>query len=164
MDKTQLQELLNKPPPPPPTASAKELRRSLKDFEKYHGTSKEIQLKSKVEDGRLYVFYNEKWVQLTQDKNKKKFYEVFTLRSRYSVRFCHELGLIAAQPSCDKTYFVEYYEKNRDRIKEHQKGYYEKNIDRIKEKRRSIRRSIVRKTPTELRRKRRRIARSTPTE
>jgi hypothetical protein len=104
MNKAQLQDLLNERVPPPAT-TVKDLRRLTKDFEKYHGIAKEIQLKTKVEDGRLFVFYNEKWVQLTRNKNKDKFFGVSTLRSKYSVRLCHELGLVDVKPSCDKKIF-----------------------------------------------------------
>ena len=91
-------------------------------FKKIHNITKEIILESKVETGRLFVYYGETWIPLTK-KKCNKFYAVSTLQSKYGFKFCHELGLITKQ-SCSKEYFDKYYKNNKEKIKYQAQQYY----------------------------------------
>ena len=62
------------------------------NFKKYN-IEKDITLQSKVENDRLFVFYEDKWVQLSCKKNPEQFYGFLTIRRLYGIKLCHEIGL-----------------------------------------------------------------------
>ena len=61
----------------------------MENFKKYINIEKEITLESKLENDRLFVFYNNEWVQFSREKKKKKkknpdkFYGIHIIRQKY---------------------------------------------------------------------------------
>jgi hypothetical protein len=99
----------------------------LEDFKKYHNVTKDINLNTKVIDGRLFVIYNNKKErQLSQNVNKDNFFNISTLRMRHGIKFCRELGITSPLPTCDNSYFVEYYRENKKQLLAKKKVQYKK--------------------------------------
>ena len=92
------------------------------NFKKYYNIKKDITLQSKVENDRLFVFYQDKWVQLSSEKNPDKFYGFLTIRRLYRIKLCHEIGLT----EMNKKYNRKYYLKNREAFCKASKKYYTK--------------------------------------
>ena len=66
----------------------------MESFKKYRDIEKEITLESKVDEkNRLFVFYDNRWIQLSHEKNPNKFLGYYTLSRRYDSKLCVELGL-----------------------------------------------------------------------
>ena len=95
----------------------------MESFKKYYNIEKEITLESKVENGRLFVFYNDQWVQLSREKNPDRFYKPLTLQYRYDANLCKELRLLIRK---GKKYSRENYMKNREYYCNASKKYYAK--------------------------------------
>ena len=80
----------------------------METFKNYHNVDKDITLESKVENGKLFVYYNDQWCQLSQEKNTSKFYSYHVIQQKHGVGLCKELGL----PTKNK-YSKEHYAKYR---------------------------------------------------
>ena len=50
------------------------MEEKIEEFKRFHKIETEIDLLFKIENDRLFTFYNDQWVQLSQERNPKKFY------------------------------------------------------------------------------------------
>ena len=100
------------------------------NFKSYYKIEKEITLPSKVENNRLFVFYKEKWCQLSKDP--EIFYKRSTIQQYYKADFCKELGLSTNK---GKKYSHDYYLKNKKAYNQAAKKYQEKKkAEKIQQK------------------------------
>ena len=93
----------------------------MEHFKKYFNIEKEITLVSKVENDRLFVFYQNQWAQLSLEKDPNKCYSPGTLQHKYKSSLLKELGLPTHKGN---KYNREYYLKNRKAFCKASKKYY----------------------------------------
>ena len=82
----------------------------MESFKNFYNVEKEITLESKVENDRLFVFYNNQWAQLSQEKNPTKFYSSHIIRHRYGTKICRELGISITVRKYSREYYLKYRE------------------------------------------------------
>lgn len=83
------------------------MEEKIEEFKRFHKIETDIDLPFKIENDRLFTFYNDKWVQLSQERNPKKYYRSSVIALKYSVELCKKLGMMISG------YSRERYLKNR---------------------------------------------------
>ena len=96
------------------------MEEKIEEFKRFHKIETDIDLPFKIKNDRLFTFYNDRWVQLSQERNPKKYYRSSVIALKYSVELCKKLGMMISG------YSRERYLKNREYQIKASKKYYHK--------------------------------------
>ena len=111
------------------------MEEKIEEFKRFHKIETDIDLPFKIENDRLFTFYNDRWVQLSREKNPQKFYSPATLQTYYNTGLLKKLGLSSTKEKYSKEMYAKYSESYRKASKKYYAKIYqdEKNKEKYRE-------------------------------